>query len=72
MVSRVMNGLDRILDILVDGDWHTVRSLAANLSTPEVTLQPMLRFLSEHGFLYYRDSDSSVKIDSQLRDLMRE
>ena len=68
--ANIMNALDRILEMLVDGEWHRVEDLSARLGLPEQKLKTIAYFLSEHGFVHYRESDSSVRIESQLKALM--
>jgi len=65
-----MNGLDRILELLSDGEWHRIEDLSARLSLPDQKLKTIAYFLSEHGFVHYRESDSSVRIQSELKALM--
>jgi len=65
-----MNGLDRIIEQLIDGEWHRIVDLSEKLEFPEPTLTTILHFLSEHGFVVYRESDQAVKIQAQLKELM--
>ena len=65
-----MNSLDEILELLLDEEWHRVRDLCLKLEYPETKLREILRFLSEHGFVHYRESDNSVRIQPQLKTLM--
>lgn len=65
-----VNGLDNILNVLFDGEWHRVDALSERLELPEDRLKTMLEFLSEHGFVQYRTSDGSVRIDAGLKALM--
>ena len=65
-----MNGLDRIIEQLIDGEWHRIVDLSEKLEFPEPTLTTLLNFLSEHGFVVYRESDQAVKIQAQLKELM--
>ncbi len=65
-----MNSLDNILELLLDQNWHGVNGLSAKLGLPEPTLKAILRFLSEHGFVEYRESDQAVKIRAEVKELM--
>ena len=65
-----VNGLDNILNALFDGEWHSVDALSERLELPQDRLKTMLEFLSEHGFVEYRASDGSARIDAQLKAVM--
>jgi len=65
-----MNGIDNILELLIDEDWHRTDELAASLELPEPRLREILRFLSDYGFVQYRETDNSVRIQSDLKNLM--
>jgi len=65
-----MNRLDSLLELLSDGEWHRIADLSGRLRLPEPRLKTILLFLSEHGFVHYRESDGSVKIQSELKALM--
>jgi len=67
---RPMNRLDSLLELLSDGEWHRIADLSARLRLPEPRLKTILLFLSEHGFVQYRESEGSVKIQSELKALM--
>ena len=65
-----MNGLDKILELLIDDEWHRIEDLSARLSLPRRRLKTVAYFLSEHGFVHYRESDSAVRIQFELKALM--
>jgi DNA-binding IclR family transcriptional regulator len=71
-MPKAAYGLDRILELLLDGDWHSVVDLSTKLAFPQERLEAILRFLSQHDFVRFRASDNSVKIQSQLRRLMED
>jgi len=65
-----MNGLDSIIEQLIDGEWHRVVDLSEKLDFPAPRLRAILHLLSEHGFVDYRESDQAVKVQAQLKELM--
>jgi len=64
------HNLDNILELLIDGKWHRIGDLSNTLELPAPRLIGILHFLSEHGFVDYRESDRAVKIQAQLKELM--
>ena len=69
MPSGIRN-LDNILEFLRDGRWHRIAELSMTLEMVQPRLVEILHFLSEHGFVDYRESDQAVKIQGQLKELM--
>jgi len=58
------------MNVLFDGEWHGVDALSERLELPHDRVKTMLEFLSEHGFVEYRASDGSARIDAQLKTVM--
>ena len=70
-----MDGLDqvqRLLDLLAEGEPHTLESLSWELGWPEAKTRLLVEFLAEHGFVSYTVSESTVRLDLRLRRLMIE
>ena len=70
-----MDGLDqvqRLLDLLAEGEPHTLESLSGELGWPEPKTRLLVEFLAEHGFISYTVSESTVRLDLRLRSLMIE
>ena len=65
-----MNRLDSLLELLSDGEWHRIADLSGRLKLSEPRLKTILLFLSEHGFVNYRESEGSVRIQSELKALI--
>ena len=53
-----------ILELLIDGEWHRISDLSVELELSQSRLKAILQFLSEHGFVDYRESDRTVNIQS--------
>jgi len=73
--SSPLNGLDRLqrlLNLLAEEDWCSVEELATTAGWPVHRTRSIVEFLAEHGMVFYRASDSMVRIDSLLRRLMVE
>ena len=68
-----MDGLDqlqRLLDLLAEGEPRTLGSLSGELGLPVVKTRLLVEFLAEHGFVSYRESESTVALDLRLKRLM--
>jgi len=73
--SRPLNGLDRLqrlLDVLAERDWCNIEELATATGWRVDRTRSIVEFLAEHGMIYYRATESIVRIDPQLKRLMVE
>lgn len=70
-----MNGLDQLqglLNVLAVKDWCSVEELAAVAGWKVDRTRSIIEFLTEHGMVFYRASDSMVRLEPQLRQLVVE
>ncbi len=67
-----VDGIGALLRALEDGKWHRREELAIHLSWTESRVERFVQYLLDHGFVSYRTSDKSVKIDEELLSLMKE
>lgn len=66
-ISRV-NG---VLQLLLDERWHPIADLSIALQLPEPKLVTIVRFLSQHGFVRYRESDGCVRIEYGFKAIIK-
>jgi len=48
---KIIKNLDKILDILVDSNWHSFEEIKNNISLPAETLNQLLCFLHKQAFI---------------------
>jgi len=64
-----MAAIDRALEILKDGKWHSLDALMDELRLPKKVVERVLRFLAEFEFIRLDEKEQKVKIDNELQRL---
>jgi len=64
-----MATIDRALEILKDGKWHSLDALMDELRLPKKVIERVLRFLAEFGFIRLDEEAQRVKIDREFQRL---
>lgn len=72
MVGPEMDGVERLLRMLIDGGWHQVEELASGVGWSETRTKAALEVLAEMRLVSYQGLDRSAGIDAQLRTLLEE
>jgi DNA-binding IclR family transcriptional regulator len=67
-----MGGIEIMMRILEDDDWHKIDELALRLGWTKSRTSRIVEFLGEHGLVQYRAADESVRLDAEFSSLMRE
>ena len=65
------DGLDQLLQLIDDGNWHPIGDVAPKLGWNLTRTRQIMILLSEHGLVTYRSSDQAVKIDQDLLNLIK-
>jgi len=61
-----MHAIDRILDILHNGDWHRITEVAEETGTQESKIALISSFLSLYDFLKYDKRTGRIKLSTEL------
>jgi len=64
-----MAAIDRALEILKDGEWHSLDALMDELKLSKKMVERILRFLAEFGFIRFDEEEQRVKIDHEFQRL---
>jgi len=64
-----MAAIDRALEILKDGKWHSLDALMDELRLPKKVVERVLRFLAEFEFIRLDEEKQRVKIDHEIQGL---
>jgi len=64
-----MATIDRALEILKDGKWHSLDALMDELRLPKKVVERVLCFLAEFGFIRLDEEKQRVKIDHEVQGL---
>lgn len=67
-----MDGIEAVLRLLNDGNWHRLVDLGSQLGWTRAEVKAIVELLSDQGFVHYRGSDGTVRLDPELLSLMRE
>jgi DNA-binding IclR family transcriptional regulator len=62
-----MQAIDKILEILHNGDWHKVTEIAEKTGTQESKIELISRFLSTYDFLEYDKKSKRIKLSNELQ-----
>lgn len=64
-----MAAIERALEILKDGKWHSLDAVINELRLPKKMVERIIRFLAEFEFIMLDDEKQRVKIDNELQSL---
>lgn len=67
-----MDGIESLLRLLDDGNWHRITDPAKQLKWSLSRTMRIAEFLSEHGLVHYRKQEESVMLDPELSVLLKE
>jgi DNA-binding IclR family transcriptional regulator len=63
-----MQAIDKIFEILHNGDWHKVTEVAEKTGTQESKIELISSFLSTYDFLEYDKKSRKIKLSTELQD----
>jgi DNA-binding IclR family transcriptional regulator len=66
-----LDGIESILRVLEDGNWHPISDLAARVGRSSTVTEQIVEFLSDHGLLNYRSREKMVRLDPEFLTLMK-
>ena len=64
-----MAAIDRALEILKDGKWHSLDAVIDELRLPKNVVERVLSFLAKFEFIRLDDEEQRVKIDHEFQRL---
>ena len=62
--------IDYVTEVLKDGKWHYVRSLARKFDQPEGKIREVLKFCADFDIVIFDRSGNKVKMDETFRKLL--
>lgn len=60
---------DRVIELLCDGQWHFISSLATTLNQSNEEVEKVLRFCGEFGIVAFSGSIDQVRVEDGFRRL---
>jgi len=63
-----MLAIDKIFEILTNGDWHKVTEVAEKIGTQESKIELVSGFLSAYSFLEYDKKTKRIKLSTEMQD----
>jgi len=66
-----MQAIDKILDVLNNGDWHRIAEVAEETGTQESKIELISSFLSVYDFLEYDKKTRRIKLSTELRGFLK-
>jgi len=63
--------IDSILEILNNGDWHTVTEVAKKAGTQRSKLELISSFLATYDFLEFDKKAQKIKLSSQMQIFLK-
>lgn len=64
-----MAAIERALEILKDGEWHSLDAVINELRLPKKMVERILCFLAEFEFIRLDEEEKRVKIDHDFQSL---
>ena len=61
--------VDRLFELLKDGQWHHINEVAKALNLLEQPMEHVLHFFTKFGFVQYDLSRRKVAIDLAIKEL---
>jgi DNA-binding IclR family transcriptional regulator len=62
-----MHAVDKIFEILNNGDWHRVTEVAEKTGTQESKIELISSFLSAYDFLEYDKETRRIKLSTEMQ-----
>ncbi len=62
--------IDDAVELLKDGEWHSIRGLVKELEQPESRIRDVLGFCAEFNLVTFDASRSEVRIEEGFRRLL--
>jgi DNA-binding IclR family transcriptional regulator len=59
-----------ILDVLGDGEWHTLRDVQQKTSLSRNQIQRLIEFLKEYGFVKVDETERRLRLDETVQELL--
>ena len=59
--------VDRLFELLKDGQWYDVSEVAKTLNLPEQLMENVLHFFTKFDFIQFDPSRRKVAIDSSIK-----
>lgn len=67
-----MSAIDKVLFLLKDGNWHTLKEITEKVSLSKSKLEKVAVFLKEYGFIKLNRETKDLKIQSTIRKFLEE
>jgi transcription initiation factor IIE alpha subunit len=60
--------IDKLLDLLLDGEWHNIKELVEKMKIESEKLEKIIELLQNFNFLKYKNS--KVRISADVKELI--
>ncbi len=67
-----MSSLNRVLNLLKDGEYHKLSEVASSLRMKEEEVQGIIKTLADFGFITYDERRREVRMKPRLREIVLE
>jgi len=61
--------MDKLLNLLIDGEWHNIEELAEKMKIDNKKLEEIIKLLQKFNFLAYKNS--KVRISTDVIELIK-
>lgn len=65
-----MSKITEMLEIINDGQWHTIKEIQRKTKLTRNSIKHILRFLKEYNFLTVDEKRNKVKIEENVRKFL--
>jgi len=67
-----MAAIEKALEILKDGEWHSLDAVIEELKLTEDVVKKVLSFLAEFNFIKFDEEGTKVRIDNEFQRVCME
>lgn len=62
--------ITELLEVLGDGEWHTLREVEQKTSLGTDQIQRLIEFLKEYGFITVDEMERRLRLDETVQELL--
>ena len=66
-----MSAIDWIMELLKDGDWHTIGEIETKARIPNAKLAPVVGFLSKYGLVQVDQGLQKLRLAPKTRQFLQ-
>jgi len=70
--SEPLQEIDEVVDLIKDGQWHTLEDIVTKATLPELKTNKILEFLADYNFIHLDSRHKKAKVTHSLMKFLKE